>query len=56
MAYMSRNVMKEVYISGLKPKVQIEVLRAHLETINDAFDLARMWEDTIVAVTSNQQW
>lgn len=51
---MSHNVMKEVYISRLKLEVQTEVLRARPETINDALDLARMWEDTTVAVAHTQ--
>lgn len=51
---MSNSVMKEVYISGLKPEVQTEVLRARPETINDAFDLACMWEDTLMAMTTSQ--
>lgn len=50
---MSRKVLKEVFISGLNPEVEIEVLRVWLESINDALDLARMWEDTYVVVSQS---
>lgn len=53
---MSKKIMKEVYISDLKLEVQTHFLRARSETINDAFDLARMWEDKTLDITSPHQW
>lgn len=53
---MLKVVMKEVYIYGLKYEVQTEVLRARPSTVNDAFDLARIWEEMALTIHNTQLW